>query len=388
MLERPLVTDFGSPLKRVKDPEEVKPRKVRRVEVTPPPLLTKAATKKVPFVVEAKAQEAALKRKTPTTPRNQLPLDLTLNDRPGPVGGRLRSFPHLWPLVTLDKFVLETVSRGYRIEFTAKPPTTSRVWWTRPPKIRLEERTSRECLQSILDKQAIREIPVTPVTPGFYSPIFLVAKESGGWRPILNLKAFNKFVLPSSFRMETLRTVMDCLGEAAQQRQNTSEHLRDLSPSEMWAISIDLRDAYFHVAVAPEHTRYLRFAYNSRAFEFLVLPFSLSTAPGVFTRIVRVIEAFLKVQGVDMHQYLDDWLMKSQSKSLVERHRDLTLFWVNKLGFLVNEGKSQLTPTQAPAFLGSTLDLLNMLVFQSERRILRATHLDTCPASASWFLWR
>ena len=158
---------------------------------------------------------------------------------------------------------------------------------------------------------------MSPETPRFYSPIFLVAKESGGWRPILNLKAFNKFVVPPSFRMETLRTVMDCLGEAAQQRQNTSEHLRDLSLSETWAISIDSRDAYFHVAVAPEYTRYLRFAYNGRAFEFLGLPFGLSTAPIVFTRIVRVIEAFPKVQGVDMHQYLDDWLMKSLTLDLL-----------------------------------------------------------------------
>ena len=254
---------------------------------------------------------------------------------------------HLWPLVTSDKFVLETVSRGYRIEFTAKPPTTSRVWWTETPKNPSRRADLERGLQSMLDKQAIREIPVSPETPGFYSPIFLVAKESGSWRLILNLKAFNKFVVPPSFRMETLRTVMDCLGEAAQQRQNTSEHLRDLSLSETWAISIDLRDAYFHVAVAAEHTRYLPFAYNGRAFEFLVLPFGQSTAPRVFTRIVRVIEVFLKVQGVDMHQYLDDWLMKSQSKSPVERHRDLTLFWVNKLGFLVNKGKSQLTPSQA-----------------------------------------
>ena len=189
----------------------------------------------------------------------------------------------------------------------------------------------------MLDKHAIREIPVSPETPGFYSPIFLVVKQSGGWRPILNLKAFNKFVVPPSFQMETMRTVMDCLGEAAQQRQNTSEHLRDLSLSETWAVSIDLRDAYYHMAVAPEHSRYLRFACNGRVFEFLVLPCGLSTAPRVFTRIVRVIEAFLKVQNVDMHKYLGDWLMKSQSKSLVERHRDLTLFWVNKLEFLVNE---------------------------------------------------
>ena len=149
---------------------------------------------------------------------------------------------------------LETMSRGYRIEFTTKPPTTSRVWWTETPKNPSRRADLERGLQSMLDKQAIKEIPVSPETPGFYSPIFLVAKESGSWRLILNLKAFNKFVVPPSFRMETLRKVMDCLGEAAQQRQNTSEHLRDLSLSETWAISIDLRDAHFHVAVVPEHT--------------------------------------------------------------------------------------------------------------------------------------
>ena len=201
----------------------------------------------------------------------------------------MRSFAHLWPLVTWDKFVLETVSRGYRIEFMAKPPTTSRVWWTETPKNLSRRADLERGLQSMLDKQAIREIPVSPETPGFYSLIFLVAKESGGWRPILNLKAFNKFVVPPSFRMETLRTVMDCLGEAAQQRHNTSELLRDLSLSETWAISIDLRDAYFHVTVAPEHIRYLHFAYNGRAFEFLVLPFGLSTAPRVFIIILALL---------------------------------------------------------------------------------------------------
>ena len=134
---------------------------------------------------------------------------------------------------------------------------------------------------------------------------------------------------PPSFRMETLQTVMDCLGEADQQRQNTSEHLRDSSLSGMWPISLDLRNAYFHVALAPEHIRYLCFVYNGRVFKLLVLPSGLSMAPRVFTRIARVVEAFLKIQGVDMHQYLDDWLMKSQSRALVERHRDLTLFWVD-----------------------------------------------------------
>ena len=126
---------IGSPLKRAKDPEAVRPRKARRVEGTPLPPIS-PVTRKVPVVAVAKAEEAA-PRKTPTpptTPPSHPPLSPMLNDRPGPVGGRLRSFAHLWPLVTSDKFVLETVSRGYRIEFTMKPPTTSRVWWTETPK--------------------------------------------------------------------------------------------------------------------------------------------------------------------------------------------------------------------------------------------------------------
>ena len=297
------------------------------------------------------------------------------NDQLCPVGGRLRAFAHLWPLITSDQFVLQTVTKGYRIEFTGNPPRTKEPRCTPIPRNQARHQDLERGLESMLEKRAIREIPFHTDIPGFYSPIFLVAKESGGWRPILNLKAFNKFVKPLSFRMETLRTVMDCLGEAHQQRLKTSEHLRDSSMSETWAVSIDLRDAYFHVPVAPEHTRFLRFAYDGRAYEFLVLPFGLSTAPRVFTRIVRTIEAFLKIQGVDMHQYLDDWLLKNQSRSLVERQRDLTLFWVTKLGFLVNEGKSQLIPTQFPAFLGSTLDLINMLVFPSEKRVIRASRL-------------
>ena len=104
--------------------------------------------------------------------------------------------------------------------------------------------------------------------------------------------------------METLRTVMDCIGEAAQQRRNT----------------------YFYVPVLPEHTRFLGFAYNGGAYKFQVLPFGLSTSPREFTRVVRVKEAFLKVQGVNMHQYLEDWLLENQSQTLIERQRDLTLF--------------------------------------------------------------
>ena len=261
----------------------------------------------------------------------------------------MRSFAHMWPLVTSDKFVLETVSRGYRIEFTAKPPTTLRVWWKETPKNLSRRADLERGLQSMLDKQAIREIPVSPETPGFYSPIFLVAKESGGWRPILNLKAFNKFVVPPSFWMETLRTVMDCLGEAAQQRQ----HLRTF-------------DGLKSVRKVGDLYRFKRRLLSrdrgARAYQVPTLRLQRQSlwVPGAPLRSVDGSQSLHKDReghrGLPQstrcryEPVLGRLADENQSKSLVEHHRDLTLFWVNKLGFL--EGKSQLTPTQAPAFLG------------------------------------
>ena len=54
-------------------------------------------------------------------------------------GGRLGSFAHLWPLVTSYQFVLQTVTKGYRIEFTGNPPGALRSLETRQ-----DARTSNE----------------------------------------------------------------------------------------------------------------------------------------------------------------------------------------------------------------------------------------------------
>ena len=123
----------------------------------------------------AEAGVAVLRRKTlkphitPPSPK--------LNDQPCLVGEWLRSFAHLWPLVISDKFILEMGTRGYRIEFMGNPLTTSMVWWTDTPKNPAWRADLEKGLQSMPDKRAVVEIPVSPDTPGFYSLIFLVAKE-------------------------------------------------------------------------------------------------------------------------------------------------------------------------------------------------------------------
>ena len=137
---------------------------------------------------------------------------------------------HLWPICPSNSDLV----RGYRIEFARRPPVTMEPWWTPLPR-----NTARRAeLEKVLEKRAIVNIPLSTDIPGFYSPIFRVAKDSGGCHPILNLKAMNHYVLMSHFHMKTLQTVMYYIGEAAQHQRIASEHLRDYETSETWAVDL------------------------------------------------------------------------------------------------------------------------------------------------------
>ena len=110
---------------------------------------------------------------------------------------------------------------------------------------------------SLLDKGAIEEFDPRSLSPGFYSRPFLVPKTDGSYRPVFDLQSLNQFVHKEKLKMTTPRTVTNAM------------HKRD------WAVSIDLKDAYFHVPIHVRSRRLLRFAIATndglRVFEFRAL---------------------------------------------------------------------------------------------------------------------
>ena len=82
-----------------------------------------------------------------------------------------------------------------------------------------------------------------------------------------------------------------------------------LVPGE-WVSSIDLSDAYLHIPIHPNS----RFCHRSQVFQFTSLPFGLATAPQVFTMIVKEVKLMALSRGLRLHQYLDDWLIRSRSQ--------------------------------------------------------------------------
>lgn len=60
--------------------------------------------------------------------------------------------------------------------------------------------------------------------------------------------------------------------------------------------SIDLVDAYLTVPIAQEHTKFLRFRFESVLYEFVVLLFGLSIGPWLFAKLMRPVVAHLRAQ--------------------------------------------------------------------------------------------
>ncbi|KAI8518767.1 hypothetical protein Bbelb_020240 [Branchiostoma belcheri] len=82
----------------------------------------------------------------------------------------------------------------------------------------------------------------------------------------------------------------------------------------------DLKDAYFTVPIFHNHRKYLRFIWKDSLYEFAVLPFGLSSAPRVFTKILKPIAAQLRALGVRLVIYLDDIDNGTKCRSMQRAH--------------------------------------------------------------------
>ena len=126
----------------------------------------------------------------------------------------------------------------------------------------------------------------------------------------------------------------------------TPESIRtSLIPGE-WVSSIGLSDAYLHIPIHPHSKKYLRFCHRYQVFQFSSLPFGLSTAPQVFTMIVKEVKLTALSRGLRLHQYLDNWLIRSQSREEALVNTQAVVDLTQPLGWIINQEKSELNPTQ------------------------------------------
>ena len=264
------------------------------------------------------------------------------------VGGRLQQFLPFWEEITGDKFVLSVVRRGYCIQLSE--PLPQGAIRRRSPHVSplFQEDLSKE-IDLLLKKGAIEQVSDHPML--CLSPVFIIPKRSGKLRMILNMKEINTFIPDERFRMETLATILPAI-----------------NPEDV-AISIDLKDAYFHIPVHPDSRNLLGFSLQGATYRYRALPFGLKPAPRVFTRVVSALATYLRRRGLRLFTYLDDWLLIASSVSELQSQTDLLLDTVQRAGFIINWEKSELSPSRNPIYLGADIDIPNQLARPSRERI-------------------
>ena len=261
-----------------------------------------------------------------------------------------------WVELPASDWAVSIIRVGFRLPWKAhKAPLSLSPVSFPPPKDRSAFAAIEAEVASLVRKGAV--VKVDDASPGFYGRIFVVAKSTGGWRPVLDLSTLNTFLTDLSFRMETAASVRESI------------HRED------WAVSMDLKDAYFHILIHPADRKFLRFVWNKVVFQFVALPFGLAPAPWVFTKITREFCRVVRGRGIRLRVYLDDWLLLAASAEQCSHQCRQVLDLCSSLGFVVNWDKSDLVPSQRFTYLGMALDTVAWLASPSPQRLERLRRL-------------
>lgn len=214
-----------------------------------------------------------------------------------------------WQKLTVDNWILSTV-KGYKIEFFT--PILSSA----PKTIDFGE-TQNQIVDNeiieLLQKGAISECKYGDNE--FISNIFLVKKKGGKFRPVINLKRLNKFIEYHHFKMENIETVLNSI------KRNS------------YFVNLDLQNAYFSLSIHKSYRKYLKFEWRHKLYQFNCLCFGISSAPRVFSKLMKVIFAHIRRMGISAFYYIDDSLTEADSSYLCTNQSQTLMTMMKTLVF-------------------------------------------------------
>lgn len=259
----------------------------------------------------------------------------------------MKNFHTEWEKITSDNFILDSICH-HHIEFINNIEPVQNNFNVVSVFNEKETEIVSAQIDKLLKMKAL-EI-VEPVKDQFLSPIFLRLKKNGEYRLIFNLKKLNEFIEYHHFKMDTFESTVKIIKK------------------DCYLASIDLRHAYHSVPIAKEHQKFLRFLWNGKIFQYTCLPFGISSAPRVFTKIMKPVYAKLRALGFTNIGYIDDSLLCGDSIEECEVNVKTTIELMTTLGFFINTEKSVLKPSKIIIFLGHIIDTEKMLVYLTDEK--------------------
>ena len=270
---------------------------------------------------------------------------LFINTAENFTGGNIAHWVHNWFKISRDSWVLAMV-RGVQLDFVGLPVQVREPF---PFRLGPDERLAMSGEVFKLEKKGIIE-RAEPVEGQFLSNVFLRPKSSGGFRLILDLTELNLFLEREHFKMCSFQTALEMMRPGA------------------FMGSVDLRDAYYSVPMAPEFRQFLRFIWEGQLFQFVGMPNGLSSAPRIFTKILTPVFAKLREEGHECFPYIDDSFVIADTQEKCRKSLTVLCNSLDDLGFVIHSDKSVLEPTTSIIFLGFHLNSEEMVVHLTDEK--------------------
>lgn len=172
---------------------------------------------------------------------------------------------------------------------------------------------------------------IRPSKSPFGAPILFVKKKDGTMRMCIDYRALNNITIKNSYPLPRIDELFDRLQGAK------------------YFTKIDLRSGYHQIRIHPDDISKTAFRTRYGHFEFLVLPFGLTNAPGTFMHLMH--ETFRKFLDDFVLVFLDDILIFSKTLEEHERHVQQVLEVLRKEKLYAKESKCELVKTEVE-FLG------------------------------------
>ena len=172
---------------------------------------------------------------------------------------------------------------------------------------------------------------IQPSKSPFGAPILFVKKKDGTMRMCVDYRALNNVTIKNSYPLPRVDELFDRLQGAK------------------YFSKIDLRSGYHQIRIADEDVPKTAFRTRYGHFEFLVLPFGLTNAPGTFMHLMH--QAFRPFLDEFALVFLDDILIYSKTLEEHEKHVRQVLEVLRKEKLYAKESKCEFFKTEVE-FLG------------------------------------
>ncbi len=202
------------------------------------------------------------------------------------------------------------------------------------PSYRLPH-SQRQVVQQKVD-ELLEEGVIQESHSPWNSPLFLVGKKDGSYRPVIDFRKVNALTVPDHYPLPILSDLLQSLGDS-----NTVFS------------SVDLLSGFWQIPLDAKSREITAFSTPSGHYEWLRLPMGLRNAPLTFQRMVNSL--FSGLIGNGMFCYLDDLIIVSRDLESHLHKLDLVFTKLQEAGLKAKLSKCDFLKSRIE-FLGHVVD--------------------------------